>query len=341
MPGLHTELGWTMKKTGNRNGRRLHLVPLILGAYGALLGFGLVLAGLGDLGGIIGPVRILLGLAMIGFGLFGIWDGIRDVIRPQVKPKPSPPAQYVLTDSSGNRTSNVTVEMLREKIGKLGEGDSFHLQLLTPLEVPEQGALLQVTCVLQPGLIILAFFRTGDGGWTLCGRDIEPEAAAVWFRDMLEGAPEFSGWGTMEEASKSDQADREGEEQPVRVLQSWQRGRTAWHRRLTIAGEAWRNEYRFFTARDVELAVQGVFGGKYQYAILEWGSSSFDLLPDQENQLQVIWCTNIRDEQARRYFRKAGTVNQVKFWLMEYLNEGEMTGYWDDITALAGGKGRK
>jgi len=91
----------------------------------------------------------------------------------------------------------------------------------------------------------------------------------------------------------------------------------------------------------VELAAQGVFEGKYQYAILEWGASSFDLLSDQEDQLQVIWCTNIRDEQTRRCFRKAGTVNQVKFWLMQYLNEGKMNEYWDDITALAGGKGRK
>ena len=91
----------------------------------------------------------------------------------------------------------------------------------------------------------------------------------------------------------------------------------------------------------MELAAQGVFEGKYQYAILEWGASSFDLLSDQEDQLQVIWCTNIRDEQTRRYFRKTGTVNQVKFWLMQYLNEGKMNEYWDDITALAGEKGRK
>ena len=31
------------------------------------------------------------------------------------------------------------------------------------------------------------------------------------------------------------------------------------------------------------------------------------------------------DEKSRRYFRKAGTVTQVKFWLIQYLNEGYMT----------------
>ncbi len=46
-----------------------------------------------------------------------------------------------------------------------------------------------------------------------------------------------------------------------------------------------------------------------------------------------VWRTDIRDEQARRYFRKAGPVNQVKFWLMEYLNEGKMNEYWEGITA--------
>ena len=64
-----------MRKTNNRNGRRLHLVPLVLGVYGALLGFGLVLAGLGDLNGVVGPIRLLLGLAMIGFSVSGTVSG--------------------------------------------------------------------------------------------------------------------------------------------------------------------------------------------------------------------------------------------------------------------------
>ena len=332
-----------MKKAQGKNRKRLHLAALVLGAYAVFLGFGLILAGIEDLQGVVGPIRLLLGLGMMGFGLFGVWDGIRDKIRPQEKLPLKSPTQYILMDNSGSRTSNVTAERIHEELEKLrvGERDSFHLQLLTPLEVPERGELRQVTCVLQPGLTLLAFFQMADGAWTICGRDIEPEGAAVWFRNLLEGAPEFSGWETMEEGSKSDQTDGEETERPLRILQNWQEGRTAWHRRLTIAGEAWRNEYRFFTARDVELAAQGVFEGKYQYAILEWGASSFDLLPDQENQLQVIWCTNIWEEQTRRYFRKTGTVNQVKFWLMQYLNEGKMNEYWDDITALAGGKGRK
>lgn len=325
--------------------RRLHLAALALGAYGMCLGFGLILAALGSQDSAVSVIRLLLGIGLMGFGAYGVWDGVRDLIRPQAMRDLKSPTQYVLMDSAGNRTSNVTAERIREELGRLREGDrdSFHLQLLTPLETSERGELLQVTCVLQPGLTLLALFRKAGGGWALCGRDADLESAAGWFRELLEGAPSFSGWETMEETSGGDQEEdaEDGREQPLRTLQNWQGSRAAWYRRLTVAAESWRNEYRFFTLHDVELAAQGVYEGKYQYAILEWGSSSFDLLPDQEDQLQVIWCTNIHDERDRRYFRKAGTVNQVKFWLVEYLREGKMNACWDDITAQAGGKGRK
>ncbi len=338
-----------MKKTPTRNTTRLHLAALVLGAYAVFAGFGLVLAGLEDLRGAVGPIRLLLGLGMMGFGFFGVWDGIRDIIRPQEKLPLRSPTQYVLTDNSGNRSSNVTAERIREELGKLREGEqnSFHLQLLTPVEVPEQGELKQISCTAQTTPTLLAFFQTADGGWRLRTRAMDFEAIAEWFRSLLEESPAFSGWNdgweTLEEIPGGPQETEDWKNQEFRtwVLRNQAGAYTVWHQRLTIVGEAWRNEHRFFTTHDVELAAQGVFEGKYQYAILEWGSSSFDLLPDQEEQLQVIWCTNIWDAKVRRYFRKAGTVTQVKFWLIQYLNEGYMDEYWEDVTALAGGQERK
>lgn len=327
-----------MKKTKNR--KRLHWAALILGTYALFLGFGLALAGLGDLRGVVGPIRLLLGLGMMGFGLSGVWDGLRDKIRPQKRLPQTSPTQYVLTDSSGNRTSNVTAESIREELGKLceGERDSFHLQLLTPLEVPGRGELKQISCTASSTLTLLAFFQTADGGWQLRTTAMNVEAVAGWFRSLLEESLPLSGWSdsweTLEEIPGSSQESEDSENQEFRtwVLRNRTGAYTLWRRQLTIAGEAWRNEHRFFTARDVELAAQGVYEGTYQYAVLEWGSSSFDLLPDPEEQLQVIWCTNIRDEKVRRYFRKAGTVTQVKFWLIQYLNEGYADEYWDEIT---------
>lgn len=336
-----------MKKT--RKGKRLHLVALILGVYAVFLGFGLVLVGLDNMGEVVGTIRLLLGLGMVGFGLFGIWDGVRDIIRPPEKRELKSPTQYILTGVSGNRTSNVTVEEIRNEMEKLREGerDSFHLQILTSRDVPKWGALKQISCVMQPSLTLLAFFQTPEGGWKLCSRDMDMETAADWFRQLLEDSPGFSGWDdsweTLEEVPGETQETEDPENQEFRaqVLKNQAGVYTVWHRRLIIVGNAWHNEHKFFTARDVELAAQGVFEGKYQYAVLEWGSSSFDLRPGQENQLQVIWCTNIWGDNARRFFRKEGTVNQVKFWLIQYLNEGHMNEYWDEIDVPAKKKERK
>lgn len=329
-----------MKKAQGRNRKRLHLAALVLGAYAVFLGFGLILAGLEDLQGAVGPIRLLLGLGMMGFGLLGVWDGIRDKIRPQEKLPLKSPTRYILMDNSGNRTSNVTAERIHEELEMLREGerDSFHLQLLTPLEVPGWGELKQISCTAQTTPMLLAFFQTADSGWQLRARAMDFEAMAGWFQGLLEESLPLSGWNdsweTLEEIPGSPQESEDSENQEFRtwVLRNRVGAYTVWHRQLTIVGEAWRNVHRFFTARDVELAAQGVYEGTYQYAILEWGSSSFDLLPDQEEQLQVIWCTNIRDEKVRRYFRKAGTVTQVKFWLIQYLNEGYMDEHWNEVT---------
>ena len=330
-----------MKK--KRNGKRLHLIALILGIYGAFLGFGLVLAGLDDVGEAVGTIRLLLGLVMVGFGLFGIWDGVRDVIRPPVKHELKSPTQYILTDISGNRTSNVTVEMLQSEMGKLREGeqDSFHLQLFTPQSVPKWGLLKQISCTAQPSLTLLAFFQTQEGGWKVCIRVMDMETAVDWFRQLLADPSVPSGWDdsweVQEAATEETQNAGNSDDQEFcpRILKNQAGVYTAWHQRLIIVGNAWRNKHKFFTARDVELAAQGFFEGKFQYARLEWDSSSFDLIPGLEDTLQVIWCTNSWSDKARRFFRKVGTVNQVKFWLIQHLNEGVMDEYWDEINAPA------
>lgn len=59
----------------NRIGKRLRLVSLILGGYGAFLGLDLVAIGLAEMKEGIGIIRLLSGLGMAGFGLLGIWDG--------------------------------------------------------------------------------------------------------------------------------------------------------------------------------------------------------------------------------------------------------------------------
>ena len=108
-----------------------------------------------------------------------------------------------------------------------------------------------------------------------------------------------------------------------------------WHQLLVIFGESWHDEHKFFSARDVELAVEGIYEGKYQKVVLGWGTQVFNLFPGVQNELMVIWCTNNTGKGNARFLAKEGTVTQIKFWLVNYLNHGfvgEMSG-WADITA--------
>ena len=59
-----------MKDRQNKNKKRLRFVPLILGGYGAMLGFGLMAIGFAEIRQGIGLVRFLLGIGMAGFVLF-------------------------------------------------------------------------------------------------------------------------------------------------------------------------------------------------------------------------------------------------------------------------------
>ena len=107
-----------------------------------------------------------------------------------------------------------------------------------------------------------------------------------------------------------------------------------WHQFLVIFGENWHDEHKFFSARDVELTIEGIHEGKYTKAVLEWGTITIDLFPGVQNDLMVIWCTNNVKKEEARFLAKEGTVTQVKFWLVSYLNSGifdEMSG-WVDIT---------
>ena len=107
----------------NRTGKRLRLTALILGGYAAFLGFGLIVIGLTEMKEGIGIVRLLIGLGMAGFGLLGIWDGVRDLVGPDKKHRQAPASQFILTDTSGNRTSNVTVEALQKQMESLMGSD--------------------------------------------------------------------------------------------------------------------------------------------------------------------------------------------------------------------------
>ena len=395
--GLDKRVKQEGKATHCKGGKRLRLIPLILGGYGAFLGFGLAVIGLAEMKEGIGIIRFLTGLGMAGFGLWGIWDGVRDLVRPDKKPEQAPVSQFILTDTAGNRSSLVTPELLRKQMDILTESQnyrSFTLQILPPLPVEGvDGRLTHIICFYRSQIILAAYLEDSKEGYGVYQKSTEPDKAVEWLKQLLAGNPDFSQWDSIEvnevedeetdeemesengletegtdremepeNGSEAEGTDTESEadiglekegtseetesEPESHVLQGdveffWrqllhdQKGRIAnWHQLLVIFGESWHDEHKFFSARDVELAVEGIQQGKYQKVVLEWGIQAFDMFPGLQNDLMVIWCSDNRGGGDTRFLAREGTVTQVKFWLNGYLERGfsgEMSG-WTDIT---------
>ena len=373
-----------MMKKNNKTGKRLRLTPLILGGYAAFLGFGLIVIGLAEMKEGIGIVRILMGLGMAGFGLLGIWDGVRDLVGPDKRQKQAPASQFILTDTSGNRSSNVTVEVLQKQLESLMERDKggiFTLQILPPFAVPEIGNIRQIFCIYHELFRLTVFLDESKGGYESYHKSAELDEAKDWFEKLLTGSADLTGWKKIEngydEEEISEEEDTEWEESSTsdslinteeatagksetdtrqteeniksfwQQLQREQKGQMRnWRQLLVIFGESWHDEHTFFSARDVELAIDGIHEGTYTKVFLEWGTRAIDLFPGVQNDLMVIWCTNNTGKGDTRFLAKEGTVTQVKFWLVNYLNSGvfeEMSG-WADITdqiEKANRKGKK
>lgn len=398
-----------MMGKNNKTGKRLRLTPLILGGYAAFLGFGLVVIGLAEMKEGIGIIRLLIGIGMAGFGLLGIWDGVRDLVRPDKKTEQAPASQFILTDISGNRTSNVTVEALQKQMESLmgsDKGGVFRLQILPPFAVQEIGNISQIFCMYHQLFRLTVFLEESKGGYDSYHKSAEFDETKDWFEKLLTGSADLSGWKKIEngyddEEESSEEDDTEWEKsstcpgetedspedtdeaaEPIadfnkpdslinteevglgkseadtrqteehiksfwQQIQREQKGQMRnWHQILVIFGESWHDEHTFFSVRDVELAIDGIHEGTYTKVFLEWGTQALDFFPGVQNDLMVIWCTNNTGKGNTRFLAKEGTVTQVKFWLVNYLNSGvfeEMNG-WADITGQiekANRKGKK
>lgn len=212
-----------MMRKNNRTGKRLRLTPLILGGYGAFLGFGLIVIGIAEMKEGIGIVRLLIGLGMAGFGLLGIWDGVRDLVRPDKRPEQAPVSQFILTDTSGNRTSNVTVEILQKQLESLMEsekGGVFKLQILPPFPVQEIGNISQIFCIFHEVFRLTLFLEESKGGYESYHKSAEFDEAKEWFEKLLTGSADLSEWkkienGYDEEEESSGEEDAGWEENSI------------------------------------------------------------------------------------------------------------------------------
>ena len=224
-----------------------------------------------------------------------------------------------------------------------GDGIHFHIQILPSLSVQEKGALKQISCLYQSmyeegPIVLTAFFEKADTSYQICQKNMESDIAEAWFQQLLEGCPDFAGWERTEEIIVPENTENQQNEEKAAWYQLSRDPNgvmTYWHQLLIIFGENWHDEHKFFSARDVELAVEGVQTGKYQKAVLEWGVDGIDIFSGRENDLMLIWRVYAGKERDQQFLAKEGTVSQVKFWLMQYLKEGDFgdMNSWANITA--------
>ena len=304
-----------MKVRHHNKRKRLRFIPLIAGVYGLILGLGLTVIGIADLAesvagispGGMGVVRCIVGFALVSFGLYGIWDGIRDLVKPQRDAGWIQTNQFILTDAEGRRSSSVSREVLREQLialAKKEEDADISLQILPPVWIQGVGRLIQISYLYGEFPRLVAFFESTDGGYTIRQKEADLSLAEVFMEQFLIGSPDFSYW----------------EEGTMTVHPGHTEGGAG--RYLRIFGESWHDEHRFFSARDLELAVEGLSGGKYKCVELGLKGASFRIFSDEEEKEIIIMQIYFEEESGFRSLIKKGTMTQVKFWLVKIFHEG-------------------
>lgn len=311
-----------MKKERRKREKKIHLVPLIVGIYIVFLGFGLVRIGIFDFIDSGVPIRFLLGLVMTGIGLFGIWDGVRDLLDSRKKQKEqteAPASQYVFINVEGWRSSNVSPQQLQEQlkiVEEKGGARNISLSMLPPFPVPGKGNLARVFCIsgaYELPLCLAAVFQLDNGEEQTLMKEMETEQAQAFLEWVLNGDPgDFSGW-------RSAELKWESKNMPV-------------HKRLTLIGEHYRNDYEFFSGRDLELAIEGLGEGDYLRVELVVGELFLYALRSQEEEACITLHLSIAPEGSRREFEKTGTVTQAKFWLIQMINNGLKLYDWQEVT---------
>ena len=150
----------------------------------------------------------------------------------------------------------------------------------------------------------MAFFESTDGGYTIRQKEADLSLAEVFMEQFLIGSPDFSYW----------------EEGTMTVHPGHTEGGAG--RYLRIFGESWQDEHRFVSARDLELAVEGLSGGKYKCVELGLKGASFRIFSDEEEKEIIIMQIYFEEESGFRSLIKKGTMTQVKFWLVKIFHEG-------------------
>ncbi|MBD5170079.1 MAG: hypothetical protein HDT20_08200 [Oscillibacter sp.] len=283
--------------------RALHIGVLILGIYILFLGIGTLIGEVGALV-ILGEreaivfIRIVMGLVFTGLGIYAVWDSIRDL---WPKKEEAPPLQFILTDTAGVSSSNVTPERLHEQLSLVSEEvRPVTLQLVTPIPVAELGELINMAYVhMEDGWSLIAVCRQ-DGGVQVRRKTSGVDEAETVMTALLEGkVPDLSGWERLEAVPYQ-------EEQRAFQLK----------RRLVLTRDNGTSNHEFFTERDLDLAVTGLEDGTYQEVTVQIGSASVNAVPLADGNMMLH--LQFQTQDGPRAFWRIGMPNQARFWLVQF-----------------------
>lgn len=300
-----------MKRERRKNGKRIHLVPLIPGIYAAILGMGLARVEIYGLQGGTVSIRLLGGLVIAGLGMLGIWDGIRDLLQSKEKTTPHAPAdQYIFSNIEGKRSAHIRPEELQTQITAVAESENqkeISLQFLPPRPISDVERLEQVLCInggSERPLFLVAVLQAENGTNSARLKDVTLPQAVDCLERLLTGSLEdFSSW------------------QPAVFQWNHANNKIQNTQKLTIQGQERREVYRFFTGRDLELAIDGLEEGKYQWMSMASRFVVFYAFPSQEDNHITLRLT-LSPNKNPRSFEKDGTATQVKFWLIQMISNG-------------------
>lgn len=105
-------------------------------------------------------------------------------------------------------------------------------------------------------------------------------------------------------------------------------------RLLSIFKESWRDDYRFFSVRDLELCIKGLCEGTYMMAELEIGEDVLGVLPGGNQGTELILRLQREEKNGFRILERTVIPSEAQSLLIQALESGLPKGQsgWKDIT---------
>jgi len=230
---------------------------------------------------------------------------------------------FILTDPAGRRTSRVTREALEEELRGLdakGRRISLEPTDLIPVRGLDGAGLSGLFAeVMDTDLILMVRLKMADGSYQFFGRDAYESLVRESFVELLEQrqTPDFSNLSLWRPLN----ARREEKRQPDKKL-------------IYCESTGLTREFTSFSRRDVELAGEGLSGGKYRTVVLYRRAGYIYLQAGDKADGRVTVNAGQPEAGELRVFECKCTDRQAREWLLDFEDEIFNPDFseWKDIT---------